>query len=111
MARAQTLAGFFDLTADTGVAAFAHFDVNPGLWADVGAWVLHHTRMREPISRHDGTMSMKRAFSSQDLLAHASAGTAGRYHLRCDSVTNLYPRPEQIVRPVMGLRTDLGLMP
>lgn len=101
----------FAQTARARVAAFAHFDVNPGLWADVGAWVLHRTRMREPISRHDGAMSMKRAFTAADLLRVAAAGTGGGYHLRCDTVTNLYPRPEQIVRPIMGLRRDLGNTP
>lgn len=105
------IATFFSHTASTRVAAFAHFDVSPGVWANLGGWVLHHTRMREPISRHDGTMSMRRAFSSTELLEHAAAGTAGTYTLRCDTITNLYPRPEQIVRPIIGLRTDLGTMP
>ncbi|WP_296666461.1 class I SAM-dependent methyltransferase [Demequina sp.] len=107
----DNLQPFFAQTANSGVAAFAHFDVNPGLWADVGAWVLHHTRMREPVSRHDGSMSMKRAFTTEDLLTYASAGCGRAYHLRCDKVTNLYPRPEQIVRPVLGLRRDLGGAP
>jgi SAM-dependent methyltransferase len=105
------LTAFFATTALSRVAAFAHFDVNPGLWADVGAWVLHQTRMREPISRHDGSLSMRRAFTTSDLWEHATAGTAANYHLRCDTVTNLYPRPEQIVRPIMGMRADLGPMP
>lgn len=105
------LPDFFRATADSGVAAFAHFDINPGLWADIGGWVLHHTRMREPISRHDGTMSMKRALSSDALLALATEAMDDQYRLRCDQVTNLYPRPEQIVRPIMGLRSDLGMMP
>lgn len=107
----DNLTGIFAKTAASRVAAFAHFDVNPGLWANVGAWVLHRTRMREPISRHDGAMSMRRAFGSNELLHHAAAGTAGHYRLRCDKVTNLYPRPEQIVRPVIGVRADLGTMP
>jgi SAM-dependent methyltransferase len=107
----DNLAPFFAQTARSGVAAFAHFDVNPGLWANVGAWVLHQTRMREPISRHDGSMSMRRAFGAKELLAHASLGVGGAYDLRCDEVTNLYPRPEQIVRPIIGLRRDLGDVP
>lgn len=107
----DSLTTFFAHTARTRVAAFAHFDISPGLWANVGGWVLHHTRMREPISRHDGTMSMRRAFTSTELLDHAAAGTAGEYTLRCDTVTHLFPRPEQIVRPVIGLCADLGTMP
>nr|WP_255633306.1 class I SAM-dependent methyltransferase [Demequina sp. TTPB684] len=104
------LTPFFAQTARSQVSAFAHFDVDPGLWAMVGGWVLHRTRMTEPISRHDGGMSMRRALPALVLLEHAAAGTAAAYHLRCDSVTNLYPRPEHIVRPIMGLRTDLGAL-
>jgi hypothetical protein len=44
-----------------GIAAFAHFDVNPGFWSTYGGWVLHQVRMRSPVSRHDGTMSMTRS--------------------------------------------------
>lgn len=107
----ERLVELFSVTAQTRLAAFAHFDINPGMWANIGGWALHRTRMREPISRHDGTMSMRRSFTSVELLERAATGTAGDYALRCDTATRLYPRPDQIVRPLTGVRCDLETMP
>lgn len=107
----DNLTRFFATTAQSRITAVAHVDVTPGLWADVGAWVLHQTRMCEPISRHNGNLSMRRTFTTSDLWDHSTAGTAANDHLHCDSVTNLYPCPEPIVRPFMGLRADRGPMP
>ncbi len=86
------------------VAAFAHFDVNPGLWANVGAWMLHSARMREPISRHDGSMSMRRSMTSETLLELARAALGTSYALECETFTKWWPQPSQIVRPLLGVR-------
>jgi hypothetical protein len=87
-----------------GVAAFAHFDVNPGIWATLGAWMLHQARMREPISRHDGAMSMRRSMTSDVLLDLARQGVGASYVLECETVATWRPQPDKIVRPLQGVR-------
>lgn len=86
------------------VAAFAHFDVNPGIWANLGAWMLHQARMREPISRHDGQMSMRRSMMSDVLLDLARQGVGASYVLECETVATWRPQPDKIVRPLQGVR-------
>ncbi|WP_144276415.1 class I SAM-dependent methyltransferase [Demequina sp. NBRC 110053] len=98
------LPDFFARHGEIAVAGFAHFDPCPGFWTDAGAWMLHRTRMREPISRHDGALSMRRALRGEELLALARAGLADGYALECHDVATWYPQPDQIVRPIVGWR-------
>ncbi|MFI7540745.1 class I SAM-dependent methyltransferase [Actinoplanes sp. NPDC049599] len=58
---ATALPGFFAAQRALEVAAFAHWDIDPGPWTTLGAWVFHRARMREPVSRHDGVLSARRA--------------------------------------------------
>lgn len=62
------LATFFAAHQRSGIAAFAHWDIVPSRWATLGAWVFHRARMREPVSRHDGVMSVRRAYPTNRLL-------------------------------------------
>jgi SAM-dependent methyltransferase len=78
------LGEFFARHGELRLAAFAHFDVRPGFWARAGGWALHLTRMREPISRHEGLAG-----------SYRGGGGAGR---------GLIPRPDQSLRPVVGVR-------
>ncbi|GIT29898.1 MAG: hypothetical protein Ct9H300mP1_19440 [Planctomycetaceae bacterium] len=41
--------------------AFVHYDFQPTPLARPGAWAFHYIRMREPLSRHDGVVSARRA--------------------------------------------------
>lgn len=100
----HALATFFSHHEELGVAAFAHFDVNPGFWSNFGGWVLHQVRMREAISRHDGALSMARAFAASTLLTQAQAGLGNSYVLECDDRTTWYPAPHRALRPVVGVR-------
>ncbi|MDN4479652.1 class I SAM-dependent methyltransferase [Demequina muriae] len=100
----DSLGDFFARHGDLGVAGFAHFDPSPGFWTHAGAWMLHRTRMREPISRHDGSMSMRRALSAQELLDSATARIGDDYELTCEDVSRYIPQPEKIVRPIVGRR-------
>lgn len=95
---------FFARHRTLGVAAFAHFDVEPHLWTRFGAWVLHRIRMREPVSRHDGNLSMRRALPATALLGAARAGTEGRYALWCDDKASFVPAPHAAMRPIMGVK-------
>lgn len=101
---AADLPAFFARHGELGVAGFAHFDPCPGFWTDAGAWMLHRTRMREPISRHDGSMSMRRALPGGRLLELAREGLGDTYDLSCEDVSRWVPQPEKIVRPVVGRR-------
>lgn len=98
------LPGFFARHADLEVAGFAHFDPSPGFWTEAGAWMLHRTRMREHISRYDGSMSMRRALPAADLLRLAREGVGERYELECEDPSRLVPQPDKIVRPIVGRR-------
>ncbi|MFN3866389.1 MAG: class I SAM-dependent methyltransferase [Demequina sp.] len=100
----EGLGEFFARHQELEVAGFAHFDPSPGFWASAGGWMLHRTRMREPISRHDGTMSMQRAFTAAELLEVAGASVGDDYELECEDVSRYVPQPEKIVRPIVGRR-------
>lgn len=69
--RGDSLLEFFRQHDRPGTWAFAHFDFQPSVLARPGAWLFHHVRMREPLSRHDGVVSARRAHSAATLLAAA----------------------------------------
>lgn len=100
----DALGGFFEQHRDLGVAGFAHFDPSPGFWTIAGGWMLHRTRMREPVSRHDGAVSMRRAFTAAELLTVAGKSIGEHYELECEDVSTLVPQPDKIIRPIVGRR-------
>jgi SAM-dependent methyltransferase len=75
------LASFFATQESLGVAGFAHWDPLPGAVTTLGAWVFHRARMREPVSRHDGVLSVRRAHPAAVLRDAARAG-APSYDVR-----------------------------
>ncbi len=95
------LADFF--AAQAGVAAFAHWDIAPCLWSTVGAWVFHQARMREPVCRHDGVLSARRAHSAAVLHQAAQTGAPG-YDIRVLEGSRWHPRALDVLRPVTGTR-------
>jgi SAM-dependent methyltransferase len=97
----EALTGFFASQARLGVVAFAHWDIAPCLWSTVGAWVFHRARMREPISRHDGVMSARRAHAAATLLTAARAG-APAYSARVLEGPRWHPRALDVLRPIVG---------
>ena len=99
---AAELAGFFAAQAALDVAAFAHWDIVPCAWSTLGAWVFHQARMREPVSRHDGVMSARRAHPAEVLLAAARAG-APDYAARVLEAGRWQPRAIDVLRPVVGV--------
>jgi SAM-dependent methyltransferase len=99
----QALADFFAAEARTGVAAFAHWDITPCVWSTIGAWVFHQARMREPVSRHDGVMSARRAHPAPVLQAAARAG-APCYHAQVLEGPRWHPRGLDVLRPIVGFR-------
>jgi len=99
----SALAEFFAAQARLGVAAFAHWDIAPCLWSAMGAWVFHHARMREPVSRHDGVLSARRAHPAAVLSAAARSGAAG-YDVQVLEGSRWHPRALDVLRPVTGTR-------
>jgi hypothetical protein len=99
---ASGLAEFFAAQARLRVAAFVHWDIAPCLWSTIGAWVFHQARMREPVSRHDGVLSARRAHPAAVLQAAAPAGAPAydvrvlegpRWHPRALDVRTRSPEP------------------
>jgi SAM-dependent methyltransferase len=99
----RELPDFFAAQADLAVAAFAHWDITPCLWSTLGAWVFHQARMREPVSRHDGVVSARRAHPAATLQAAAEAG-APRYGVRVDEGPRWHPASLDVLRPLVGIR-------
>ncbi|MGO8957480.1 MAG: class I SAM-dependent methyltransferase [Streptosporangiaceae bacterium] len=99
----QALPGFFASQADLGVAAFAHWDIAPCLWSTIGAWVFHQARMREPVSRHDGVVSARRAHPAATLQAAVQSGAPG-YTTQVVDGPRWHPRGLDVLRPVVGFR-------
>jgi SAM-dependent methyltransferase len=98
----EELSEFFAAQARLRVAAFAHWDIVPCLWSTLGAWVFHQARMREPVSRHDGVLSARRAYPASVLLAAARAG-APEYRSRVLQESRWQPRALDVLRPIVGI--------
>ncbi|HET9143476.1 class I SAM-dependent methyltransferase [Actinophytocola sp.] len=102
---AERLAGFFRAQDRPGTQAFVHYDIAATRLAPFGAWLFHRARMREPLGRHDGVMSARRAHSDQVLLSAAAHATGME--------TFLFEPPRHTnplcaaMRPVLGVRPEL----
>jgi len=97
------LAAVLDATEAQNVAAFAHWDIAPCRWSTLGAWVFHAARMREPVSRHDGVMSARRAHPAAILLDVAGR-SAPSYDCEIREGGRWHPRALDVLRPFVGVR-------
>lgn len=96
------LAGFFRAQDRPGTQAFVHYDIAATRLAPFGAWLFHRARMREPLGRHDGVMSARRAHSDETLLT-AAAHARGMDTFLFESFR--YTNPFcAAMRPVIGIR-------
>lgn len=93
---------FFSQHQEAGVAAFAHWDTEPGPITTVGAWIFHRARMRQPVSRHDGVLSARRAYPAPAILRAASA--CDEYTVICVDHPWWRPTLIDVLRPVTGTR-------
>lgn len=96
---AVDLPAFFAAHEAAGVAAFAHYDPEPGWLTNAGSWLFHRARMREAVSRHDGNLSMRRAHPAEVLLDAVAEG-APTFTVDCDGGQSL----SRVLRPVVGTR-------
>jgi SAM-dependent methyltransferase len=98
---AAELAAFFVTQERAGAQAYCHFDIASTQLAPIGAWIFHRARMREPLGRHDGVVSARRAHDDHTLMTAASAARG---------LTPLLYRPVEhtnpfcaSVRPILGV--------
>ncbi|MGW7532980.1 class I SAM-dependent methyltransferase [Amycolatopsis sp. NPDC054798] len=102
---ADALPEFFSAQDRAGAQAFIHYDLASTRLAPFGAWLFHRARMREPLGRHDGVASARRAHSDTVLLS-AAARAAGMETFLFESPRHTNPLCAAM-RPVVGLRPAL----
>lgn len=102
--RGPALAEFFEAQADSPALAFCHFDIAAARLAPVAARRFHRTRTSDPLARHDGVVSARRAHSDATLLRAASVPGIRPLVFEPEGPSN----PLRIrVRPVLGIRPYL----
>lgn len=75
--RGADLPHFFAEQARSPALGLLHLDIRPSWATPLGAWIFHQARMRDPLARHDGTLSAVRAHTAQTLLAAVHVGAPG----------------------------------
>lgn len=102
--RGQGLVEFFKQHDQSSTLGFAHFDFQPTLFATPGAWLFHYIRMREPLSKHDGVISARRAHHA-DVLVNAARHTSFQCGMYSRWIYGL-PLP-RVFQTVVGIRPQL----
>jgi SAM-dependent methyltransferase len=75
--RGKSLEDFFSEHDRSGAHAFFHSDFQPTPLAPLASWFFHVLRMRTSLARHDGVLSVVRAYSGQQLMDAARRGAPG----------------------------------
>lgn len=102
---AASLAEFFQAQDRPGTHGFLHYDIAATPLAPFGAWLFHRARMREPLGRHDGVASARRAHGD-DVLLSAARQAAGLDAFLFEPIRFANPFCAAM-RPVLGLRPEL----
>ncbi|WP_232667958.1 class I SAM-dependent methyltransferase [Pseudonocardia sp. TRM90224] len=102
---ADALGTFFRAQDRPATAAFVHYDIAATRLAPLGAWIYHRARMREPLGRHDGVASARRAHGDDVLLA-AAAQASGMETFLFEPTRHANPFCAAM-RPVIGIRPAL----
>ncbi|MCT9011284.1 class I SAM-dependent methyltransferase [Streptomyces rhizosphaerihabitans] len=111
--RGSALADFFQAQAASPAHAFCHFDIAATPLAPLGAWIFHRARMRNPLGRHDGVVSARRAHSDETLLRAAAVpgirallyeprGTANPFCTTLRPIIGVRPHLEAPLRRALG---------
>jgi SAM-dependent methyltransferase len=83
---------------------YLHTDIRPSSVTPLGAWLYHRARMRQPLARHDGTLSAVRAHSAAALLQAARLSCPElRIHLDDRGTLPLF----NVFQSLIGVRADL----
>ncbi len=75
--RGESLTQFFSEHDRTGTYAFLHSDFQPTPFAPLASWFFHVLRMRTALARHDGVLSVVRAYRAQQLMDAARLAAPG----------------------------------
>jgi len=101
--RGRDLTDFF-ARQNTGVIGFLHTDIRPSSITPLGAWLYHLARMRQPLARHDGTLSAVRAHAAVTLLQAARTGCPElRIHVDDQGTLPIF----NVFQSVLGVRPEL----
>lgn len=103
--RGADLVAFFAAQEGAGAAAFVHYDTAPTSLAPFGAWLFHWARMREPLSRHDGMMSVRRAYTDDELVDAVRRGAPTMVPVLFDRVGTRHALVN-VLRPIIGIREE-----
>ncbi|MFJ6138244.1 class I SAM-dependent methyltransferase [Kitasatospora sp. NPDC092286] len=103
--RDADLDAFFAAQGRPGTVAFCHYDIAATGLAPIGAWVFHRARMRDPLGRHDGVASARRAHDDATLL-RAAAHARGLVPLLYEPRGHSNPFCTTL-RPVLGVLPEL----
>ncbi|MFD5493704.1 class I SAM-dependent methyltransferase [Streptomyces sp. NPDC001812] len=102
--RGPALDEFFQAQAASAAHAFCHFDIAATRLAPLGAWIFHRARMRNPLGRHDGVVSARRAHSDETLLRAAEVPGIRALLYEPRGAVNPFCTT---LRPVIGVRPHL----
>jgi len=101
--RGPALLDFF-MGQRAAVTGFLHTDIRPSWITPFGAWLYHRARMRQPLARHDGTLSAVRAHAAATLIEAAQLGCpAFRVHVEDRGTLPIF----NVFQSVVGVRADL----
>ena len=105
--RGDELVAFFRAQAQIEhVQALLHYDIHPSWLSGIGSWMFHTVRMREPLARHDGVVSARRAHGGDTLLAAARAGAPGLALTLFETPSDILP-VTRTLRPIVGVRAAI----
>lgn len=104
--RGADLHRFFERQHATGAAALVHLDVAPTSLTGIGAWLFHRTRMREPVARHDGVVSARRAHDDEVLVEAVRRAAPTMVPVVVDGRGSRCA-VLRVLRAVLALRADL----
>ncbi|WP_409496565.1 class I SAM-dependent methyltransferase [Amycolatopsis sp. cmx-11-12] len=102
---ADKLPEFFRAQDRAGTLAFIHYDIAATRLAPLGAWLFHRARMREPLGRHDGVVSARRAHGDEVVMS-AAAAAAGMNTFLFEPFRHTNPFCAAM-RAVVGIRPAL----
>lgn len=105
--RGDSLTTFFRNQDHPGLLASAHFDFQAMPISPLGSWMFHEILMREPLAKHDGVLSSRRAHKHDFLLQAAQTGLADHTHQIHNSRLWGIPFFPRAMHAVLSLKPEL----